>query len=62
MIQTPDDILAVSPYLQFQLQRHPAWQGYCEASYAYAEGELVQNIANEITLFPATMSYYGQYA
>ena len=53
MIQTPDDILAVSPYLQFQLQRHPAWQGYCEASYAYAEGELVQNIADEIRAIPS---------
>ena len=30
---TIDTILAASPYVQFQLERHPEWQVYCEASY-----------------------------
>ena len=45
---TIDTILAASPYVQFQLERHPEWQVYCEASYPYAEAELVAKVAAEI--------------
>jgi glutamate-ammonia-ligase adenylyltransferase len=43
-----ETIFAASPYVQFQLERHPEWQAYCEASYAYAEAELVAKVGSEI--------------
>ncbi len=43
-----DTICDASPYVQFQLERHPAWQAYCATSYAYAEAELVAKVAAEI--------------
>ena len=41
-------IFTASPYVQCQLERHPAWQSYCENSHAYVEGELFAKVAAEI--------------
>lgn len=47
-----DAILSNSPYLQFQLERHPQWQVACEASQPYADGELVASIVAETLAQP----------
>jgi len=41
---TTDAIFTHSPYLQYQLTRHPEWQTDAASSQRYAAGELVQNI------------------
>lgn len=51
-MKSAETILAASPYLQRQLERHPEWQQICENSHAYAEGELFQKVAEEIQAVP----------
>lgn len=49
---TVDALFQHSPYLQFQLQRHPEWLAYCVASQPYAQGELVAKILAEALAQP----------
>lgn len=52
MTAMPDAILADSPYLQHQLERHPEWQAEFATSHPYHAGELVQKLVTEILAQP----------